>query len=69
MRYARAFLDEKENELVYRIFLTDALRSLAGFNSRYVDFIDLGEREKETRSPEEIIASISDKISNLGGEY
>lgn len=51
------------DERIYRIYITDALKTYLGLNRRYADiFIPT-----ETRKPEEIINNISNKISRLGG--
>ena len=79
MRYVFAKYNEKQYEQAYRIYTTDSLKIIAentaklGGGSvlkvRYAELIGLAEPEKEeTRTSEEIIGSISDKLRKLGGE-
>lgn len=57
-----AFLDKRKEEL-YRIYVTDALKEYLHLNIRYADLF----KPKETRTAEEIIGGISDKLTRLGG--
>ena len=63
MRYAMARYNAFEREYAYRIFVTDALKALAGLNVRYVDFF----APEETRTAEEVIGHIKDGLRKLGG--
>jgi len=49
-----------DREEVYRVYMTDTLMGLAGGKKRYIDLFKI--KPKETRSSEEIIQSIKDKI-------
>ena len=63
--------------MAYRIFVTDALRSIAKNTAglanggeypskRYVDVIQMLEAEPETRTPQEIIENTKDSLRRLG---
>lgn len=57
-----AFLERKKEEL-YRNYVTDALKVIGNLNIRYADLF----KPEETRTAEEIISGISDKLNRLGG--
>lgn len=46
--------------------MSDCLGHLVGIKTRYADLIN--ESVEETRTPEEIIGGISEKLANIGGE-
>ncbi len=62
MRYVSARLEQTLREDAYRIYVTDALKGLGGFDKRYVDLIDIKPQIEETRTAEEIIESIRGKL-------
>jgi Mg/Co/Ni transporter MgtE len=64
MRYATARYNQNQREEVYRIYVTDSLKHLAGLNIRYADVF----KPEETRTAEEIIDGIKGKLRQLGGE-
>lgn len=66
MRYLLARTIQFEHEHCYRIYVTEALKSLAGMNMSYADMIK--PQVEETRSKEEIISDIKGKLRKLGGE-
>lgn len=66
MRYVTARYKEKQRELAYRIYVTDALKAFGGLNRRYYDVIDV--KPQETRTAEEIKDNIRHKLTALGGE-
>lgn len=66
MRYVTARYKEKQRELAYRIYVTDALKSRWGLNARYYDFID--NKPQDNRTAEEVIDGIRHKLTALGGE-
>ena len=66
MRYVTARYNEKQRELAYRIYVTDALKAFGGLNRRYYDVIDV--KPQETRTAEEITDNIRHKLTALGGE-
>lgn len=79
LRYVYAKYNEKQYEQAYRIYTTDSLKIIAENTAkfgggrtltvRYAELIGLAEPEKEeTRTSEEIIGGISDKLRKLGGE-
>jgi len=56
-------LDLYEEDKAYRIYVTDALKIIGSLNGRYIDFIKAKRAKVETRTPEEIIATIRRKIN------
>ena len=64
MRYATARYNQNQREWVYRIYVTDSLKHLAGLNIRYADVF----KPEETRTADEIIDGIKDKLRQLGGD-
>ena len=66
MRYVKAKCNEADRAETYRIYVTDVLKILSGVNERYYDFVKPA--PEETRSADEIIQGITDKLAQLGGE-
>lgn len=66
MRYVKARYKQNQRELAYRIYVTDALKFFGGLNARYYDYID--DTPPDSRTPEEVIANIGNKLTALGGE-
>lgn len=64
MRYATARYNQNQREEVYRIYVTDSLKHLAGLNIRYADVF----KPEETRTAEEIIDGIKGKLRQIGGD-
>lgn len=64
MRYATARYNQNQREWVYRIYVTDGLKHLAGLNIRYADVF----APEETRTAEEVIEGVKNKLRQLGGE-
>ena len=64
MRYVTARYSQHQRDWTYRIYVTDSLKYLAGLNIRYADMF----APEETRTAEEIIDGLSDKLRQLGGE-
>lgn len=64
MRYATARYNQNQREWLYRIYVTDGLKHLAGLNIRYADVF----APKETRTAEEVIEGVKNKLRQLGGE-
>lgn len=64
MRYCAARYKQMADERIYRIYVTDALKAAYGLDRRYADiFIPA-----ETRTAQEIISNIFDKLEKAGGE-
>lgn len=73
MRYFKARLTEKTHALLYRIYVTDALYASCkrmSLNQRYYDIYDRlnNPQKEETRTSEEIINHIGDKLEELSHE-
>ena len=66
MRYVESRCRRIDREDAYRIYVAEALRGIAGMNVSYLDCIK--EHPIETRSADEIISSVSDRLARLGGE-
>jgi hypothetical protein len=64
MRYVMARFNRYQREEAYRIYVTDGLKHLSGLNIRYADLF----APEETRTADEIIGGIKDKLRQLGGE-
>ncbi len=64
MRYVEARYNHHNRDLAYRYYVTDALKSLGGLNIRFADLF----KPPETRTADEIIGGIKDKLQKLGGE-
>ena len=77
MRYVEARLTEKTHALIYRIYVTDALQSITGntgalgcgvkIDKRYFDIYRqiIAPDVVETRTPDEIIDGIRQKLNDL----
>lgn len=57
----------ENKEQAYRIYVTDMLRAILGWTGnkvevRYADIVNATPDREETRTPEEIIESIKDKL-------
>lgn len=57
-----AFLEIRKEEL-YRAYVTDALKAIGNLNIRYMDYF----KPVETRTSDEIIDNIKNKLNTLGG--
>lgn len=66
LRYVESRLDENRREFAYRIFVTDCLGHLVGAKNRYYDMVT--DKPVETRTADEIISNISNKLEKIGGE-
>lgn len=64
MRYVIARFNQHQREEAYRIYVTDSLKIIGGLNIRYADAF----KPEETRTAEEIIDGVSNKLRQLGGE-
>jgi hypothetical protein len=66
MRYVVARAHCEDRDEAYRIYVAESLRALTGLKKGYRDLLDDG--VEETRTSEEIVSSISDKLSRIGGD-
>ena len=64
MRYAEARYLIYSRDFSYRIYVTDALKAIGGLNIRFADRF----KPAETRTSDEIIGGIKDKLQKMGGE-
>ena len=64
MRYVEARYNLYNRDLAYRYYVTDALKVLGGLNIRFADLF----KPEETRTSDEIIGGIKNKLQKLGGE-
>lgn len=51
----------KQEERLYRVYVTDALKSHLKLNKRYYDFINTSTKSKDTRSGDEIAFDVIKK--------
>lgn len=65
IEYCIAAFNRLQEEKLYRTYVTDALKVIGGLNARYYDLISASV-PREERSGEEIIASLSDKLNEIG---
>lgn len=61
MRYVFARYEMKQRELAYRIYVTDALRLLGGFEERYYDWVQPQRPDPDITSTE-IIGNLKRKL-------
>ena len=64
MRYVIARYNQYQREQAYRVYVTDNLKALTGLNVRYADYFV----PEETRTADEIVDGIRNKLRQLGGE-
>ena len=65
IEYCIAAFNRLQEEKLYRIYVTDALKVIGGLNVRYCDLISASV-PREERSGEEIITSLSEKLNEIG---
>lgn len=66
MRYALARAHYEDRDEAYRVYISESLRAITGAKKSYQDLLDNG--VDETRTSEEIVSHISDKLTQLGGD-
>lgn len=54
-------------EHTYRLYVTDALKVLGDFNERYADLINNKPGTEDSRTAEDIITHIKDKLRSMQG--
>lgn len=57
--------NNKQKELIYKAYVTEALRGMCKMNVSYIDLINTQKEPEEERSAEEIKTSIKDGLNNL----
>ena len=65
MRYALSKIRQYEEEMAYRCYVTDALKSAVGLNMRYVEAIQVRPVKEETRTPDEIVNEVRRRINGF----
>lgn len=69
MRYVMARIETDVKCQTYRVFVTDYLKGIGRFQGpRYIERLADLKKPIETRSSDEIIDNIKNKLSQLGGE-
>ena len=58
MDFIIAFFEKEQEELAYRIYMTDALKALGGLNIRYYDILARQRKPQDNRSGTEIAADV-----------
>lgn len=66
MRYAVARIEKENRDTAYRIYLTDALKSIGGLNVRYADLID--NKPVREENPDDIKNRLKAKLGGLRDE-
>lgn len=64
MRYVYARFGQHQRDWAFRIYVTDALKYLAGLDIRYADVFDT----TEPMTSEEVVSNIRRKFRESGGE-
>ncbi len=78
MRYVESKIEEKEVESAYRVFISEGIKILTKntgsdrerqiMNMNFAQYMEKMKKPPETRTPEEIITGIKDKLNSLGGD-
>lgn len=79
MRYVVSRLECESEDYTYRIYVTDSLKNMDGniaafvngkhIAKRYFEIITEGNKPEETRTEEDIINSIREKIGAINGRF
>lgn len=67
INYVKGKIEEKQEEKIYRVYVTDMLKALTGASVRYYDLIS-NEDKKVQKTSEQIKSEIFDVFKKLGGE-
>ena len=67
MRYVESRCEQHNRDKAYRIYVTDCLQIIGKIDQRFYDLVN-PTRVIETRTADEIITSISEKLAKVGGE-
>lgn len=67
MAFVTEKIKEKQEEMTYRIYVTDALKALTGSTVRFYDLV-ADDEPKPEKTSEQIKAEIFDVFKKLGGE-
>lgn len=65
MRYVLSRIRWYEEEMAYRCYVTDALKSAVGLEMRYVEAIQVRPVKEETRTADEIIDAVRRRINGF----
>lgn len=63
MRYVQGRIQKDFDDWAYRIYISDAIKTLGHLNVRYFDLID--RTPADTRTQEEVVDHISECLSKL----
>ena len=70
MHFYAAKCKQAQEELLYRVYMTDSIKALVGNETRYADLIMRSDKENaDTRSADEIKSDIKSKLRRLGNGY
>ena len=58
MDFIIAFFQKEQEELAYRVYMTDAIKALGGINVRFYDLLAPQRKPKDNRSGAEIAADV-----------
>ena len=67
INYVKGKIEEKQEEKIYRVYVTDMLKVITGASVRYYDLISEDEK-KVHKTSEQIKSEIFDVFKKLGGE-
>lgn len=65
MCYVQGVLEEKQDEMLYRVYVTDSLKALTGSSVRYYDLITNSGNTKAQKTSEQIKKEIFDVFKKL----
>ena len=61
-RYVDARIDQETDELMYRVYISDGLKYIAGtYTERYIDIIDKIKQNEPPESGEQIVEKVMQK--------
>lgn len=66
MRYVVARVKEKWHDETYRVYISDSLRVITHADMRYADMVGISDRDKDTRTADEVISSVKGRLSKMG---
>lgn len=58
MDFIIAFFQKEQEELAYRIYMTDAMKAMCNINLRYTDILSHRRKPKDNRSGAQIAADV-----------
>lgn len=67
LEYCAVMYNKAEKEMIYRVYVTEAFRQIAGFGElHYFDLIQKHDEVEDDRDPEEIKQSLKNRLNSMG---